>query len=266
MTTLDPLSVPVVILSGGRGSRLNEETERVPKPLLPIGDKPILWHIMKIYSHHGFGRFVLPLGYKGWDIRDFFLRYREHVSDFTLPMSGDHRPEFHDEDEVEGWTVTCADTGLTTGTGARLRRVARHLDADTFMVTYGDGVASVDVAALLDFHRGHGLTGTVTAAHPASRWGEMRLDGDRVAEFSEKPDRAPGLVSGGFFVFERRFLDDLDDDPGLALEQAPLQGLAARGELAAFTHDGFWMGMDTHREYLELNRLWDSGEAPWKVW
>jgi glucose-1-phosphate cytidylyltransferase len=258
--------IPVVILCGGMGTRLREETERLPKPLLEIGNKPILWHIMKIYAHHGFRRFVLCLGYKGWLIKEFFLRYREQISDFTLALGGDGSPAFHDGEPVDDWEVTCAETGLTTGTGARLQRVRRYIDTDTFMLTYGDGVGPVDLRGLLDFHRAQGCIGTVTGVHPRSRYGEIKVEGDRAVEFVEKPSGARGLVSGGFFVFERAFLDHLDDDPALALEDAPLTTLASSGELAVFPHDEFWRGMDTHRDFIELNELWAGGNAPWRVW
>ena len=258
--------MPVVILCGGMGTRLREETERLPKPLVEIGERPILWHIMKTYSHHGLGRFVLCLGYKSWQIKEFFLRYREYVSDFTLDMNGDHNPRFHESDGHENWSVTCVETGLHTATGARLKLVRDQVDTDTFMFTYGDGIGEVDVSALLEFHYEHGRIGTVTGVHPTSRYGEMKVDSDRVVEFNEKPTMPAGYVSGGFFVFQREFFDYLDDDPQLFFEHAPLRNLARDGELAVFPHEGFWMGMDTYRELTELNRLWATGEAPWKVW
>jgi glucose-1-phosphate cytidylyltransferase len=259
--------MPVVILCGGLGTRLREETERLPKPLVEIGEMPILWHIMKIYSHHGFRRFILCLGYKSWLIKEFFLRYREYVSDFTLEMRGDHQPAFHDSNGAEeNWSVTCAETGLLTATGARLWRVRDYIDTDTFMFTYGDGIGRVDVSALLDFHYEQGRIGTVTGVHPSSRYGEMKADGSRVVEFAEKPELVEGFVSGGFFVFQREFLNYLNDDPNLFFEEAPLGNVARDGELSVFAHDGFWMGMDTYREFNELNELWASGDAPWKVW
>ncbi|HEX2467321.1 MAG TPA: glucose-1-phosphate cytidylyltransferase [Solirubrobacterales bacterium] len=261
-----PDEMPVVILSGGMGTRLREETEKVPKPLVPIGEKPILWHIMKVYGHHGFRRFVLCLGYKSWLIKEFFLRYREQVSDFTLELSNDHRPEFHNNHADENWVVTCAETGLTTATGARLWRVRDYVTTDTFMFTYGDGIGNVDVDALLDYHYEHGSIGTVTGVHPTSRYGEMRVAGGMVAEFNEKPTVPEGFVSGGFFVFQRAFFDYLNDDPQLFFEHEPLQNLARDGELAVFPHEDFWMGMDTYREFTQLNDLWASGEAPWRVW
>jgi glucose-1-phosphate cytidylyltransferase len=258
--------IPVVILCGGLGTRLREETERLPKPLVDIGGKPILWHIMKVYGHYGFRRFILCLGYKGWDIKEYFLRYREHLCDMTIRMSDDHRPVFHNSVGDENWEVTCAETGLLTATGARLWRVRQYIDTDTFMFTYGDGIGGVDLDRLLKLHFERGRIGTVTAVHPTSRYGEMHVEGNLVAEFNEKPTLPEGFVSGGFFVFQREFLRYLNDDPDLFFEHDPLQKLARDGELAAYPHEGFWMGMDTYREYTELNRLWEEGVAPWKVW
>jgi glucose-1-phosphate cytidylyltransferase len=261
-----PEEMPVVILCGGMGTRLREETDKVPKPLVEIGEKPILWHIMKIYAHHGFRRFILCLGYKSWLIKEFFLRYREYVSDFTLEMNSEHRPVFHDNSADEDWNVTCAETGLTTATGARLWRVRDYIDTDTFMFTYGDGIGRVDIGALLDFHYEQGRIGTVTGVHPTSRYGEMRVQGTHAVEFNEKPTVPSGFVSGGFFVFQREFFRYLNDDPGLFFEHSPLRNLARDRELSVYAHDDYWIGMDTYRELTELNELWASGEAPWKIW
>jgi glucose-1-phosphate cytidylyltransferase len=266
MSRLQPEEIPVVILCGGMGTRLREETESVPKPLVQIGEKPILWHIMKIYSHYGFRRFVLCLGYKSHVIKEFFLRYREHVSDFTIEMNSEHRPRFHGNGADEDWVVTCAETGLMTATGARLYRVQHLIDTDTFMFTYGDGIGRVDIPGLLDFHYKQGRIGTVTGVHPTSRYGEMRVEGGQVVEFNEKPTMPEGFVSGGFFVFQREFLNYLNDDPQLFFEHAPLQNLARDGQLSVFPHDKYWIGMDTYRDFTELNELWASGEPPWKVW
>lgn len=254
--------LPVVILSGGLGTRLKEETDRVPKPLVEIGEMPMLWHIMKLYRHYGARRFVLCLGYKSWLIKDYFLHYREHVSDFTL--GGDHQPRFHTNLQ-EDWEITFAETGLLTATGGRLWRARDYIDTDTFMFTYGDGIGSVDISRLLEFHYEQGRLGTVTGVRPTSRYGEMTVDGTRVFEFNEKPI-SEGFVSGGFFVFEREFLSYLTDDPNLFFEHAPLQNLARDGELAVYAHDDFWMGMDTHRDLTELNQLWSDGSPPWRVW
>lgn len=254
----------MVILCGGMGTRLREETEQVPKPLVAIGGRPIVWHIMKAYAHHGFRRFVLCLGYKGWLLKDYFLRYREQVTDLTVHLGGDAPPTFHG-DGLEDWDVTLVDTGLTTGTAGRVRGVRDHLDAPVFMLTYGDGVANVDLAALLEAHEAQGRMGTLTAVRPTSRYGEITANGDEVVSFHEKP-AAEGLVSGGFLVFRRELVDELPDDPSVMLEEEPMRGLAHRGELGLFRHDGYWGAMDTYRDYLELNRLWDSGSPPWRVW
>lgn len=258
--------MPVVILSGGMGTRLREETERVPKPLVEIGEKPILWHIMKLYQHHGLRRFVLCLGYKSWLIKEYFLSYREHVCDFTIGANSDHRPVFHSNGRgQEDWEITFAETGLTTATGARLQRVRNYINTDTFMFTYGDGIGAVDIDKLLEFHYEQGRIGTVTGVRPSSRYGEMRVDGSRAIEFNEKPP-AEGFVSGGFFVLQREFFDYLNDDPDLFFEQSPMRSLARDGELAVYPHDGFWLGMDTYRDLTELNQLWASGNPPWKIW
>jgi glucose-1-phosphate cytidylyltransferase len=258
--------MPVVVLAGGMGTRLREETERVPKPLVEIGERPILWHIMKLYGHHGAHRFLVCLGYKSWQIKEFFLRYHEQGADLTVHIGSETPPTFHDSDVAEDWEVTLAETGLNTGTGGRIHRVRQYVDTDTFILTYGDGLGSVDIGALVDFHRSHGRIGTVTGVHPTSRYGEMKVADGVVTDFDEKPTTAEGFVSGGFFVFQREFLDYLDDDPVLMFERAPLRKLARDGELAVFPHSGFWMGMDTFREFTELNRLWAAGDAPWKVW
>lgn len=261
--------IPVVILCGGMGTRLREASEHLPKPLVDIGGRPILWHIMKIYGHFGFRRFVLCLGYKSDQIKRYFLDYREQASDFTLRLTDDHQPVFHNDAGDEDWEVTFAETGLLTGTGARVRRVAEYLDNDFFMLTYGDGIGAVDLRGLVDVHMTGGRIGTVTGVHPSSRYGEMRAapSGAQIEEFNEKPTIVTGWVSGGFFMFDRSFVDKyFDDDPGLLLEHRPLQHLARDGQLTLNPHEGFWMGMDTFRDWTELNKLWDSGVAPWKVW
>jgi glucose-1-phosphate cytidylyltransferase len=264
---VQPQDVPVVILCGGMGTRLREASEKLPKPLVDIGGKPILWHIMKLYSAHGFRRFVLCLGYKGSQIKEYFLDYRDLLADFTLDMETGER-EYHNEAH-EDWEITFAETGLLTGTGGRIKRAAKYIDAPTFMLTYGDGIGDVDLRAVLESHLESGRLGTVTGVHPGSRYGEMKVDrsAGQVTEFNEKPTLAEGWVSGGFFAFQREFIDRyLDDEPSLLLEKAPLQHLAADGELSVRPHEGFWMGMDTFRDWTELNSLWDQGEAAWKIW
>ena len=264
----NPADIPVVILCGGMGTRLREASEKLPKPLVDVGGKPILWHIMKTYGHYGFRRFVLCLGYKSDQIRRYFLDYREHSNDFTLELAAEGgEPRWHGTGPTEDWEITFVDTGLLTGTGARLRRVTEYLDHDTFLLTYGDGIGAVDIPALVEQHLASGRLGTVTGVHPASRYGEMHVDGDVVSEFNEKPTLATGWVSGGFFAFDRIMAEKyLDDDPDLMLEKKPLQTLAADGQLGVFQHEGFWMGMDTFRDWTELNGLWDAGSPPWKVW
>ena len=261
--------IPVVILCGGMGTRLREASESLPKPLVDIGGRPILWHIMKTYGHFGFRRFVLCLGYKSNQIKRYFLDYREHARDFTLRLTDDHQPIFHNDAGNEDWEVTFAETGLYAGTGARVRRVANYLDQDRFMLTYGDGIGAVDLVALVASHDTGSRMGTVTGVRPSSRYGEMQaaIDGTAVKEFNEKPTLTTDWVSGGFFMFERTFVDKyLDDDPGLLLEDYPLQQLASDEQLTLHPHEGFWMGMDTFRDWTELNRLWEQGVAPWQVW
>lgn len=262
---LDKAEIPVVILCGGQGTRLREETEYRPKPMVEIGGHPILWHIMKIYAHHGFRRFVLCLGYKGYVIKQYFLRYHEHLADFTIDMAtGD--TAFHDARGREEWQVTCAETGQESFTGTRLHLVRDYLDAETFLFTYGDGVADIDLDALLDYHVASGSVATVTGVHPSSRFGEIEVRDGRAVEFNEKPTVKEGVVSGGFFVFQRRMLDYLDGTVNQHLEHDPLRNVARDGELSVYVHEGFWHSMDTFRDYLHLNDLWDRGEASWKVW
>jgi glucose-1-phosphate cytidylyltransferase len=258
--------IPVVILAGGMGTRLREETERIPKPMVRVGDHPLLWHIMKLYGHYGFRRFVLCLGYRSEVVKQFFLTYRTQMADLRIDLSGTRPTEFLSRPGVEPWDVICAETGLLTGTGGRLQRVRDYLDADTFMCTYGDGIGPVDLQALLDHHRAQGRAATVTGVHPTSRFGEMEIVGDAVVEFNEKPEIASHLVSGGFFVFDRAVLDYLTDEDDLVLEREPLRKLARDNQLSVYEHHDYWLGMDTHRDLAELNALWSSGRAPWSVW
>ncbi|MDQ1286679.1 MAG: glucose-phosphate cytidylyltransferase [Actinomycetota bacterium] len=263
---LDLSTVPVVILCGGMGTRLREASEKLPKPLVDIGGRPILWHIMKTYRHYGFRKFVLALGYKSDMIKRYFLDYREHMADFTLAPDSEV-PRFHGVGAMEDWEVTFVETGLKTATADRLRRVSQHLSGEHFMLTYGDGIGDIELPRLVRTHLASGRMGTVTAVHPASRYGEMHVSGDQVVEFNEKPTLATGWVNGGFFMFRRAFIETyLENDPDMMLEQRPLQTLAKDGELTINGHEGFWMGMDTFRDWTELNGLWDSGNAAWKVW
>ena len=252
-----------VILCGGLGTRLREHTEFLPKPMVEVGGKPVLWHIMKLFAHHGVDDFVVCTGYKGEVIKEYFLDYGARNNDFTVTLGRTHEIEFHGRHLESDWRVTVADTGADTETGGRVGRVRRYVGDERFLVTYGDGVADVDIGALLAFHRSHGRAATVTTVRPWSRFGILGLDeDDSVTEFREKP-QADGWVNAGFFVFEPRVFDYLDGDA--PLEQEPLQALAKDGELMAWRHEGFWQPMDTYRESKLLNELWETG-APWKVW
>jgi glucose-1-phosphate cytidylyltransferase len=255
----------VVILCGGIGTRLREETEFRPKPMVDIGGRPILWHIMKIYAHHGFHDFVLCLGYRGTMIKDYFLQYEAMNNDFTISLGRRSQIWYHGDHTEQDFNVTLADTGQETMTGGRVRRIQRYIDGDTFMVTYGDGVADVNIRHLLDFHKKHGKLATVTAVQPLSRFGVMNLgdEGD-VKSFAEKP-RTEAWASAGYFVFDRRIFDYLQGDDTV-LEREPMEQLANEGQLVSYRHAGFFYAMDTYREYKALNDIWASGQAPWKVW
>jgi glucose-1-phosphate cytidylyltransferase len=259
-------SVPkVVILCGGQGTRLREETEYRPKPLVDVGGRPILWHIMKIYANYGFQDFVLCLGYRGQMIKDYFLNYEAMNNDFTIRLGQRHEIQYHGNHGEQGFHVTLVDTGQDVMTGGRIKQIEPHIQGDTFMVTYGDGVADVNVETVLAFHRSHGKLATVTAVHPVSRFGVLDVaTNDRVATFAEKP-RAEGWTNAGFFVFNRGVFDYLW--PGdCVMEREPLERLARDGQLMAYRHNGFFFAMDTFREYQYLNELWAGGKAPWKVW
>ena len=254
-----------VILAGGLGTRLAEETVLRPKPMVDIGGRPILWHIMKIYAAHGINDFVICLGYKGIQIKEFFVNYRLHDADVTVDVASG-TATFH-RTRAEPWRVTLVDTGDATMTGGRLRRIAPYLDdEDTFCMTYGDGVADIDITAEIAFHRAHGRQATVAAVRPPGRFGALERTGDVVNSFAEKPpgDHSAG-INGGFFVLSTKVLDLLVDDTTI-WERGPLETLAASGELRAFDHDGFWQPMDTLRDRTLLEELWQSGQAPWKLW
>lgn len=255
----------VVILCGGMGTRLGRETEYRPKPMVEIGNKPILWHIMKIYAHYGFKDFVLCLGYKGDVIRNYFLNYLALNSDFTINLG---RREFQicSEHSESDWNVALVDTGLKAMTGARLKRVEKYIDTDPFMLTYGDGVANIDIGRLLKFHKSHNNLGTVTGVLPTFRFGELDINGDRVMNYSEKSRSKSKYVNGGFFVFSRGFFKYLSDEESCVLEKEPLENLAKDGELMVYKHKDFWQCLDTKRELSLLNQLWNSNDAPWKVW
>ncbi len=252
-----------VILAGGLGTRISEETGVRPKPMVEIGGRPILWHIMKIYSAHGIDEFIICLGYKGYMIKEYFANYFLHMSDVTFDVEH-NRMEVHHK-KAEPWRVTLVDTGEHTLTGGRLARVASYLGSGTFCMTYGDGVADLDIGKLLSFHRGHGRLATLTAVQPPGRFGAMRLEGDIVRHFQEKPAGEGGWINGGFFVLDSRVLPYIGGDDVL-WEKEPMEHLAAEGQLAAFRHPGFWQPMDTLRDKNHLEELWASGRAPWKVW
>lgn len=256
--------VPVVILCGGMGMRLTGETEFKPKPMVRVGPHPMLWHIMKIYSAYGCRRFILCLGYKMEVIKEWVLNYRAMDSDFTMHLGAEARCEVHGGNTLENWEVTCADTGLETRTGGRIRRIAGYVRSPHFFATYGDGLANIDIRDLYDFHLRQGRIGTVTGVVPESRFGVIESDGaHRVDRFREKP-QLDSFVSGGFFVFRRDFLERLD--PDCVLEAEPLAGLASDGQLSLYEHRGFWKSMDTYRDFVEYNDMWKRGETPWKVW
>ena len=254
----------VVILAGGLGTRLSEETQTKPKPMVEIGGKPILWHIMKMYSAHGVDEFIVCCGYKGYVIKEYFANYFLHMSDVTFDMQANSM-HVHQK-RAEPWKVTLVDTGDTTATGGRIRRIGEHVRGEeAFCLTYGDGVGDIDIAATLEFHRQHGKAATVTAAFPPGRFGALDIHEGQVRSFQEKPRGDGAMINGGFFVLSPRVLDFIDGDDTL-WEQEPLQRLAAEGELMAWQHSGFWQPMDTLRDKTYLEELWASGQAPWKTW
>lgn len=256
----------VVILCGGLGTRLKEEAEFRPKPMVEIGGKPILWHIMKIYGHYGFKDFILCLGYKGETIKEYFYNYELINNDFTIELGDNKDIEIHSDHGEKGWRVTLADTGDKALKGARLKRVEKYINGKQFMMTYGDGVANIDVHSLLAFHNSHGKLATVTGVNPASRFGKLKTKGNQVERFSEKPRTSSGLISGGFFVFNKGIFDYLSGDDNCDLEIGPLEKVAREGQLMVYKHRGHWACMDTLRDMDYLNKLWDENKAFWKVW
>ncbi len=253
----------VIILAGGFGTRLSEETSVSPKPMLEIGGKPMLWHIMSIYASHGFKDFLVACGYKGEVIKQYFHSFLVHNSDLFINLKDGSCNVANST--VPDWQIGVVDTGLNTLTGGRLRRLKNLIGDQTFMVTYGDGLADVDIKSLVAFHRGHGKLATITAVTPIARFGSLELNGDRVAQFAEKRQTGEGWINGGFFVFEPGVLDYIDDDQ-TSLEGKPLENLAAESQLMAYRHRGFWHPMDTMRDKQYLESLWASGKAPWKAW
>lgn len=253
----------VAILAGGYGTRLSEETANKPKPMVEIGDYPILWHIMKSYSFHDYKDFVIALGYKGEVIKDFFVNYLYRKHSLTVELKkGMVNIQNND---TEDWTIQLLDTGLNTQTGGRVKSVSEAIGHETFMLTYGDGVSNIDLADLLKFHKNHGKLATITAVRPPARFGEMRFQGDQVTHFEEKPQIGEGWINGGFFVLEPEVVEYIQDDQTV-FELGPLENLARNGQLMAYRHDGFWRCMDTLRDVRLLNNLWQENKAPWKVW
>lgn len=253
-----------VILAGGMGTRLAEETGLRPKPMIEIGERPILWHIMKLYTHHGVTDFIVCLGYRGYMIKEYFANYHLHSADVTIDLVGNNIEYHHRRNEP--WRITLVDTGDQTMTGGRLKRVRPYLDDGApFCMSYGDGLANIDVAAEIAFHQKHGRKATVACVRPPARFGSIVLSGDKVTAFEEKPQTASGLINGGFFVLDPSALDYVKDDTTV-WEREPMENLVANDQLVAWQHDGFWQPMDTLRDKQQLTRLWESGKAPWKVW
>jgi len=255
----------VLLLAGGLGTRLSEETSNKPKPMVEIGGNPILWHIMKIYSKYGFNDFVVLLGYKGHTIKEYFANYFLHQSDVTIDMSNGNLEALSNTSEP--WKITLIDTGLNSMTGGRVKRAQDFVGSEPFMLTYGDGVSDIDINKLLNFHKSHGKAMTVTSAQPDGRFGALNISKDsQVLEFKEKPKGDGSWINAGFFVCEPRVFDYINDDDMTVFEQEPLMSLAKDGEIFTYKHKGFWMPMDTLRDKNKLEKIWDSGKAPWKVW
>ena len=258
----------VVILCGGQGTRIRDVSENLPKPMIPIGGFPILWHIMKYYSHWEHNQFVLCLGYKGQIIKDFFLNYEALTRDFTIKLGASRSVEYHNDHDESNWQVTLAETGQEAMTGARIKKIRKFVaHEDDFMLTYGDGVGDVDLDALIRFHKSHGKILTVTGVRPPGRFGELMNDAaGKVTEFNEKPQASEGRISGGFFVCRKEIFDYLDDRDDLVFEIEPMRRLVQEGQMMVYGHDGFWQPMDTYRDYMYLNTLFAKGEAPWVAW
>lgn len=254
----------VVILCGGKGTRIRDVSSELPKPMIPIGEYPILKHVMDIYGRYNFNEFVLCLGYKGWEIKEYFLNYRVETADVALDFTDSGKVQYVDKNEFPPWKIIMARTGLEAMTGCRVKRIQKYIGNETFMLTYGDGVGNIDVQALVEFHKSHGKLATITSVRPPSRFGELVVNNDNVVtSFEEKPQSIGGLINGGFFVCEPGLFDYVTDDESCVFEREPLQNLAGDGQLMAYPHEGFWMPMDTSREYLMLNKMWNEGNAPW---
>ena len=255
----------ILILAGGYGSRLGNITESIPKPMVTIGGKPILWHLMKIYSHYGFKEFVILLGYQGVKIKEYFFNYHMMNNDFTVNLA-DNRIDYESGNNMENWKITLVDTGLETLKGGRIKRAEKYLSEDINMLTYGDGVADVDINRLLEFHRSHGKILTLTGVRPPSRFGELVIKGQQVLSFEEKPQISSGIINGGFMVFNKELLSHLTPAKDCDFEFGVLEDLAKQGEIMVYEHRGFWECVDTERDLKHLNKLWQENKASWKVW
>ena len=258
--------IPVVILCGGMGLRLREETETKPKPMIEIGKKPILWHIMKTYASYGFKDFILCLGYKGEAIKEYFYNYQILNNDFTIKLDANKQIQIHGNHQEKDWTVTLADTGIASLKGCRIKKIEKYIPTDKFLLTYGDGLINVNIKELLAFHKKHGKIGTVTGVRPPSRFGEIIAKNGQVTSFAEKPQVSSGLINGGYFVLNRQIFDYLSEEQSCDFEIGPLERLAADGQLMVYEHSGEWACMDTYRDVLYLNNLWESDKAFWKNW
>jgi len=264
----DYAKIPVAILCGGKGTRLREETEFKPKPIINVGDRPIIWHIMKSYAHYGFNNFMLCLGYKGEVIRDYFINYDWNHTDIKIELGNKTITKLGNSHAEEDWQIWMINTGPESMTGGRLKRLAPHIEktgSDIFLATYGDGVSDINIKEVVDFHLAHGKLATVSAVRPASRFGELVIENNLVTNFKEKPQTAEGWINGGYFVLNRKVLDLIEDD-NTVFEDQPLRALSQMGELGVYQHEGFWQCMDTYRELELLNSLYNSGKAKWKVW
>jgi glucose-1-phosphate cytidylyltransferase len=258
--------IPVVILCGGKGTRIKELTDVIPKPMAEIGNRPILWHIMKYYSNCGYNNFIACLGYKGHRIREYFLNYEMMQCDVTIDLGRRNNYFIHNTHSEENWKITLANTGEESMTGSRIKKIEKYINSDLFMLTYGDGLSDVDIDELVKFHLQHGKIGTVTGVHPPSRFGELVMDGEKVAKFSEKPLTSEDRINGGFFVFNKDIFKYVTEDDNCIFEREPLEMLAADGELAVFKHDGFWQCMDMLRDLEYLEKLWLEPTCPWRKW
>ena len=253
----------VVILCGGKGTRIRDISEEVPKPMIPIGDHPIVKHIMDIYSNHNYKKFILCLGYKSWAFKEYFMNYSFMSKDISIDLKNNSRIDFPEKDQIPEWEITLAQTGKNSETGSRIKKIEKYIGKNRFMITYGDGLGNINITELVKFHKSHGKLMTITSVRPPSRFGEMIIKGDRVESFIEKPQTTLGQINGGFFVCEPQIFEYLSDSEDCILEKKPLKSLAEDGQLMQYSHNGFWMPMDTSREYKLLNNMWDANDPPW---